>query len=306
MENISCSTWGYREWNLEDVMTSMAKIGYKGIEIVTHHLGTKINYHLTPDMGRTHVKKVKKLAESLGLKIVCISPESDFLKPVSGNLKGDVELVKKNIDMALELDCNLVRPLAAWNKPEDKPREDAINVIVKGLKECVKYAKDREVKLALENHGLFDRVPVNMIDIVTRVSSDYLGVCLHTREDFLDILKAIPEKIFHLHLMDFKKLPEDHKIIWNLERTGLDESRIASKTGFSVEFVKKVLSQGIPAVSLGEGDMDVEATLRILKENGYNGWYNYEGHNAENPEEDAKKSYLCIARYLRQRIINTM
>jgi len=294
MERISCSTWGYRKWNLENAVASMAKIGYKGVEIVTHHLGTPINYHLNPDMGRTRIKKVKKLTDSLGLKIVCISPESDFLKPVSGSLKGDIELIKKNIDMALELDCHLVRPLAAWKKPENMSREDAINVIVKGLKTCVKYAEDKEVKLALENHGLFDRVPDNLIAIVTKVSSDHLGVCLHTREDFMDILKAIPEKIFHLHLMDFKKLSKDDKTVLNLKMTGLNKNQIVSKTGFPAEFVKKVLSQGIPAVSLGEGDLDVKITLKILKEHGYNGWYNYEGHNAENPESDAKKSYSFI------------
>lgn len=300
MEKISISTWGYRKWNLEDAIASIAKIGYKGVEIVTHHLGTPINYHLTPNMRRTRIEKVKKLTDSLGLKIACISPASDFLKPISGSLKGDIELVKKNIDMALELDCNLVRPLAAWNKPEGMSREEAINVIVKGLKECVKYAEDKGVKLAIENHGLFDHVPDNLIDIVTKVSSDYLGVCLHTREDFMDILKAIPDKIFHLHLMDFKKLPDDYKTIWNLKWTGLNKNQIASKTGFSMEFVKKVLSQRIPAVSLGEGDLDLETTLKILKEHGYNGWYNYEGHDAENPEEDAKKSYSYIVRYLKK------
>ena len=100
--------------------------------------------------------------------------------------------------------------------------------------------------------------------------------------------------------MDFKKLPENHKIIWNLEHTGLDKSQIASKTGFSMEFVKKVLSQGIPEVSLGEGDLRIEETLKILREHSYNGWYNYEGHNAKNPEEDAKKSYLYLVRYLKR------
>jgi len=300
MEKISSSTWGYRKWNLEDAMASMAKIGYKGVEIVTHHLGTSISYHLTPNMRRTRIEKIKKLTDSLGLKIVCISPGSDFLKPMSGSLKGDIELIKKNIDMALELDCNLVRPLAAWKKPEEVSREDAINVIVKGLKECVKYAEAREVKLALENHGLFDRVPNNLIDIVTKVSSNYLGVCLHTREDFMDILRTIPEKIFHLHLMDFKKLSKDYQTIWNLKSAGLNANRIASKTGFLAEFVKKVLSQGTPVVSLGDGDLDVGTTLKILKEHGYNGWYNYEGHDAENPEEDAKKSYLYLVRCLKR------
>ena len=32
MEGISCSTWGYRKWNLDDAVASMAKIGYKGVE----------------------------------------------------------------------------------------------------------------------------------------------------------------------------------------------------------------------------------------------------------------------------------
>jgi len=296
MKRISCCTWGYRKWNLEDAVASMAKIGYEGVEIVTHDLGTPISYHLTPDMGRTRVKKVKKLTDSLGLKIVCISPESDFLIPTSGTLKGDIESIKKNIDMALELDCNLVRPFVAWKKPEDMSREDAINVIVKGLKECVKYAEAKEVKLALENHGLFDRVPENLIAIVTKVASDNLGVCLHTREDFMDLLEAIPEKIFHLHLMDFKKLSKDYKSVLNLMWMGLNKNQIVSKTGFPAEFVKKVLSQGIPPVSFGEGDLDVETTLKILKEHGYNGWYNYEGDDAENPEEDAKKAYSFIRR----------
>jgi len=264
MKKISSSTWGYRKWNLENAIVSMAKIGYNGVEIVTHHLETSIRYHLTPNMERTRIEKVKKLTDSLGLKIVCISPENDFLKPVSGSVKGDVELIKKNIDMALELDCNLVRPFATWDKPEEMSREDAINIIVKGLKECAKYAEDKGVKLALENHGLFDTVPENLIDIVNKVSSDHLGVCLHTREGFIGILKAIPEKIFHLHLMDFKKLSEDYTL------------------------------------SLGEGDLDLEATLKILKEYGYDGWYNYEGHNAENPEEDAKKSYLYLVRHLKR------
>jgi len=32
MEGISCGTWGYRKWNLDDAVVSIAKIGYKGVE----------------------------------------------------------------------------------------------------------------------------------------------------------------------------------------------------------------------------------------------------------------------------------
>jgi len=68
------------------------------------------------------------------------------------------------------------------------------------LEECVAYAADRGVMLALENHGGVVATPEGLLDILSLVGSDWLGVKLDTGnfnspDPYADLAKCAPYAI---------------------------------------------------------------------------------------------------------------
>jgi len=293
-QKISCSTWGYRtsrfkDWKLGDIVRSVSNIGYGGIEIVTRPF-------CLDDMSSEEIEDVTNLLSSHSLQLVCLSPSFDFLNPQTGSLENEIAFLKKYVDLAVKMKAPTIRVTGTMRLPKGMSREEGIEIEVKALKECAKYAEDKDVKLALENHGRFDAIPKNIIEIVNKVNSDYLGICLHPRpqgheEDTLKILDALGEKVFHTHLMDWQLPPLKYREVIKLRNKGEPIENLVAK--FGKELVDKALSWRSEVVALGEGDVDLKTHIERLKDKGYNGWYNFEGMGggAGIPEYYAKRAF---------------
>ena len=263
MPKISSSLWGFRQYQIEDAIPKIAAIGYTGIEIVMHPLGTDVKYHLNQDelpLSDEELDQLKKQLSTNNLNVACLSPSTDFLTPQSWGMQDSFEIVKNVVDLATKLGKPFVRPFPCATKPRSMTTEEALKIIVRGLKECAEYAESCDIKLAVDiTHSRVTNIPRNAVEVIGKVDSEYCGVNIHTTgktalllaEAF--IYNGWDDKILHTHIVDSRRI------------------------------LKKPYWQSVP---LGEGDAYVEDFLRILRDARYSGWYNFEGRS-----EDAKASF---------------
>ena len=272
MPKISCSLWGYREWTRERSIEDIGSIGYGAVEIVMHNLWTDVGYHLNQDelpLGDEELDLLKKELSRHNLKVCCLSPSTDFLVPKGRGAQDDFTVVKNAVDLATELGKPFVRPFPCADKPSSMTTEEAVKIIVRGLKECAEYAESCGVKLAVGiTHSRVTGVPRLAVDVIDGVDSEYCGVNIHTTgRTALLIAEAFVyngwgDKIFHTHLVDSRRTLEEP------------------------------FRQHVP---LGEGDAYIEEFLRILGDIRYSGWYNFEGN-----KEDAKVSFDYLSAMLKK------
>src|SRR5919202_4307053 len=90
-DKISCSTYAYGYWEVDKALQSIARVGYTGVEILTHGVGRpdgrggrQTNFHLRPEWPEERIAAVEEQVGRLHLKPVCLSPSSDFLEPRGG------------------------------------------------------------------------------------------------------------------------------------------------------------------------------------------------------------------------------
>ena len=297
-DRISCSTYAYGYWDVDKALESIARVGYRGVEILTHGVGRpdgqggrQMNYHLRPEWPGERIAAVEEQLGRLNLTPVCLSPASDFLEPRGGSVQADIDEVCRHVDLAARMGVPLVRPFAANTLPEGMDAETAIRIIAEALRECGRYAESKGVRLAVENHGQFPGVADNMVAILRATDHPAVGLTLHiprpTAEQLID---AVPDKIWHMHLGAGQ--PPRGREIQQLRREGLSREQIAERLGIGVQDVPE------GTLALGEGPADLSGIIQAVRATGYDGWWNHEGGPEENPEPTEERSVAFLRRVL--------
>lgn len=181
-------------------------MGFDGVEIA---LGAR---------GDFDTKKM--LAALKENDLVCSSicglygPGRDMRGPDQESIRGGIEYTKDCIDVAAELESDLVvGPLysvvgrANLETPEDRKVQWAL--VVDGLKEVCDHAETRGVFLALEPLNRFETDFINIADDALRmvhdVGSDRLGLHLdtfhmsHEEKNSADAIRRAGKHLFHVH-----------------------------------------------------------------------------------------------------------
>lgn len=296
--NISTSTYAYGHWDIDKALESIARVGYTGVEILTHGVrrpdgqgGQHMNYHLRPEWTDDRIAAAQEQLGKLNLFPNCVSPSSDFITPAHGSVQADIDEVCRHVDLAVRLGAPLVRPFAANRLPEGMDRDTAIGQISGALRTCGRYATSKGVRLAVENHGEFPGVSENMIAILKATNEPAVGITLHIPRNNADqLIEEVPDKIWHMHLGS----PETRhgREIRQLRSQGLSHEQIAQKLGIALHEVPE------GSLALGEGDTDYLAIIRAVQATGYSGWWNHEGAPEPNPEPTEQRSVAFLKKVL--------
>lgn len=295
---ISCSTYAYGHWDLAAALESIARVGYTGVEILTHGVsrpdgqgGRQMNYHLRPEWPDEQIAAVEAQLTRLNLQPVCVSPSTDFLEPRHGSVQGDIDEVCRHVDLAARLGAPLVRPFAANRLPEGADPQAAITTIAEALRACGRYAESRGVRLAVENHGQFPGISANMIAILRATGHPAVGLCLHIPRDTAEqLIDEVPDKIWHMHLGAGR--PARWAEVQRLRAEGRSREQIAAQLGMEVSAIRDA---GPP---LGEGEVDHATIVRAVRATGYTGWWNHEGGPEPDPEPTEQRSYAYLRKLL--------
>jgi|AGTN01.2.fsa_nt_gi Sugar phosphate isomerases/epimerases len=232
---LGCSTHCYNKFAFERALQGILDAGVKYVEVgaIPGHCD-----HVKPEeMDKAQMKEVKRKIESYGLKPLSVSGHCDLTTQ-----KG-VELFKKRIDLACELEVEIVNTIAGH--AESPEEEEAFFENIKGL---VKYLKERDITVAVETHGGIMGLSKDCRKTMERINSKYVGVN-YDPANAIYFVGARPEEdiigivdhIVHFHIKE--KL--EGKGVWNF-----------------------------PAI--GDGYIDFKKLFAVLSENNYNGPVSFE------------------------------
>jgi len=216
-------------------------------------------------------------AKENGLKLGAYICRNDFNSPEPEEIERQVEIIKHAIDNAVALKIKYVRIFIAWFIFE-KTYWDIKDWLIPALKRVTDYAKKKGVILAIENHGYIGGASDELLDILHEVDSSHLRILLDignflaVGEDPLDGARALIPYTVHVHIKDFR--------ICSLDETS---EGLISTDGRKI----------VPAV-VGEGDLDIEGSIRLLQQAGYDGYLSIE---CEAPG-DPRKNTLTSLRFV--------
>jgi len=251
------------------------RAGADGVELLTYYYKD-----LEADRGRA----LEALAEA-GLPCPIFSVSQNFAKTDPEVREGEVEKIRFGVDEAVRYGAGVVRVFAGDVSAEvtfDQARE----WIVAGLAEASKYAAERGVKLALENHGTLagrgDQVRGLIDDVRTLSGVDALGANPDTG-NFLLVNQPSHEAIAQVaalanmvHFKDFKLAEEGDP-----------------------GYVYRALDgRGYVGMAVGEGEVELGRCIQILKDSGYDGWLSVEYEGAEDPITAVARSIENARKYL--------
>ncbi|NQS89385.1 sugar phosphate isomerase/epimerase [Patescibacteria group bacterium] len=192
------------------------------------------------------IKLVPDWLRENNLKLAAYIVGNDFAQEEEKR-EEQISLVKHGIERAFQLKTKILRIFVGDVKPGFPDYQTTKDILISSFKEVSSFARDKGITLALENHGKLCAKSDQILDLLSEVNSSSLklnldiGNFLKVNEDPVSSIKKLAHLAVHTHIKDFKKI--DGEIV---------------------------------PVALGEGDVDLDACLKALKENDYQGYLSLE------------------------------
>lgn len=250
---LSFSTLGCPKWTFTEVVDFASKHGYSGLELrgITGELDlTKCKEFNSAE----NISSTLKLMADNKLRFVDLGSSCELHHADAEKRKSNLDGGKKFIDLAQKIDCPYIRVFP--NKIPSGPERDAtINLITQGLVELGEYAKGSKVTVLMESHG--DAVHVeDLVHIMkgaegpnTGLIWDVVNMWTVTKEPPATVYEQLKKYIRHTHIKDAKLVNgEPHYVL------------------------------------LGQGETPIGEAIKILQNNGYDGYYSFEWEKLWHPE----------------------
>lgn len=290
---IGVSMWSYfRTWNgggfdIPAFIREAKRAGADGVELLDFFykgIGSDKSVVLTSDEVKGEREAAQAALAETGLPCPIFSVAQNFAKVDPAEREVQLQKIRFGVDEAVAYGAGVVRVFAG-DLHGDLTFEQVRGWIVDGLSEASRYAADRGVKLALENHGKLagrgDQVRGLIEDVRAKSGVDALGANPDTGNFLLvnqPSHEAIREVAAYANMVHFK----DFRVAREGEETpyaALDGTRYLG-------------------TAVGEGDVQLGECIRLLKEAGFDGWLSVEYEGDEDPILAVPKSIANARRYL--------
>ncbi len=177
------------EMTLEKFIHFCADLGIEGTELT--------GYYFPKEVTNAYLMHIKQLTFSLGLDISGTAIGNDFCVAEGGAREAQLKMCREWIDYAAAMGAPCIR-IFAGKVPKGDTEEKAIERCVAGINESLKYAAEKGVVLALENHGGITATPDQMLRIIDAIDdSPWFGVNLdggnfRTDDPYRDLARIAP------------------------------------------------------------------------------------------------------------------
>ncbi len=211
------SYWHFRppKVSIETVIEKSAEIGVSGVDILHRQMDLEEKAPFDA-AGRAYCNKLKRLAYTNGIDLICLSTHQNFVSPKPEVVSENVEHTKKCIEIAYQLGIPAIRiNTGRWNtvdfdtlmaqrgiEPilEGHTEEEGFKWCIDGIRRCLAKAEECGVLLALENHWGLARTPEGLLRIVNAINSPWLGVLMDTgnflEEPYPKLEQIAPKAVF--------------------------------------------------------------------------------------------------------------
>ena len=261
---LGCSSWSYHRQFMNGELDFMKWISICADELKLDCVEL-LDFHL--DQSKTGFKEIKNHIVSSGLDISSVSVSNSFGYADGKKQQEEVEKVKRWTDITLQFGASILRVFAGWPgaAPWDTGSADIRNKkkywpgMTACMSECVAYAEETGVVLAVENHNH--------------------GGFINTMEDVERITGEIDSPWFRL----------------NLDTNGYVKDAYAAieKTlPLAVQVHAKIACL---ADDGGDRQIDYGRIFDILKRSGYNGFFSIELGEADGYGSDLDE-YTAVSR----------
>ncbi len=161
------------EMSFFEMMEYAADIGLDAVDLTGYYFSS---YPAIPPNAELY--KLKRHALSLGLDISWTGVRNNFVNPDEKARETDRELIKDWLQVSAKLGAPLMRIFAGKGKHDGYSRDEVKTWLVEELKVCASYGQETGVLPALQHHNDFLFKSDEVIDILKRVDSDWLGLIL--------------------------------------------------------------------------------------------------------------------------------
>ena len=257
MNPVSFSTLACPNWSIETVIAKASEFGYDGIEWRGGPQG-----HVQPTMPATQKEVLQKMSMDTGLIAVAVTAYTSFVSPLAEGRKGNVEELRRYVDLAAELDAPYVRTFLGELPAGSTIDSSMYEKISDCLNTASEYADSVGVKIAVEPHDEFVRA-LTILPILSRVQYPALrviwdiGNAFAAGEDPDESFELLKSRLAYVQVKDGKGRSPD----WTL-------------------------------CPIGEGDVPLRNAFDLLLSHGYDGALSVEWEYAWHPELDAPEVAL--------------
>ena len=155
--------------------------------------GTELTSYYFESDTDSYLLGLRNKCFHLGLEISGTAIGNNFVTSDKDKRREEVESVKKWIDKAVLLGAPTIRVFGGYEIPDGHTEKDAYDWVISSLQECVDYAGQKGIVLAIENHGGFPTTSGQVIHIVREINSPWFGVNLDTGNFSGDWYRQIAE-----------------------------------------------------------------------------------------------------------------
>ena len=192
--SISCSGTWFNDrpaLTVEEFIDTAKKFGYDGVEI-----DLKRPHGSPLDLDEKRCAAIRAYAEKQGLEICAVAANNNFASIVPEHIENELLMVREQIRVAKQLGAPVLRLFACWRGVVKKNGIATYEIpsqyhsyygaldyelrqsVTNCLKECVTWAEEAGVTLALQNHHPIIEEYQDMLDFVRWVDSPWLKCCL--------------------------------------------------------------------------------------------------------------------------------
>ena len=238
---IAFSTLGCPRWTWEEMVAVATDLGFDGIEL--RGVGQELYVPKAKCFQEPYLDKNLSRLKELGLEIPCLTSSCYlFDRP---NRDQYLKEGKEYIDLASKLGAKYVRVLGDRGP---QPREEIDpGLVAENLLTLAEHATDKNVMVLIETNGYFADSK-KILSLIEKVNHAHVGLLWDLHHPFRFMNEPAP--------VTYERLKEHIRYI-HLKDSLMEEGEVRYKM-------------------LGYGDVPVEETLGLLKEDGYRGYISLE------------------------------
>ncbi|MBO5071181.1 MAG: sugar phosphate isomerase/epimerase [Roseburia sp.] len=267
------------ENGIEDAAKYALQLGFSSVEF----LANSFCEEKTPILDLASAKMAREVLDQYQLPVACYSVFSNLWKNPDGE-----KYLMKQVEIAAALGAPyLHHTLLPWiSLPEDAPGYgEAIEETVKAAARIADYANTFGITCIYEDQGYYVNGVEGFKGFWDKMKErcENIGICgdlgniLFVNEKPQDFLAAYIKDICHVHVKDY---------LWKKSDTSPGRYWTEAKD-----------NSWLRDTMIGDGVIDFEICMNILKNAGYQGYFSLENTHPEPYEEGVQQAMECLQRY---------